>query len=158
MARKPVASKVDASAPSEASARLEAAKRPLRAFLAERKLHKSKVRDLVVDTFLSSSEEHIGLEAILERARAKNPSVGMATVYRTMKLLEEAGLAQARDFGSGSTLYEAALGREHHDHLVCESCGQIIEFVSEGIEELQEKVAAQHGFELRRHRHELFGI
>src|SRR3954470_15005798 len=143
MARKPVVSKVGASARSEASARLEAAKRPLRAFLAERNLHKSKVRDLVVDTFLSS-QEHVRLETLLERVRAKNPSVGMATVYRTMKLLEEAGLAQARDFDSGSTLYEVALGRSHHDHLVCESCGQIIEFVSEEIEAAQDRVAAEH--------------
>jgi Fur family transcriptional regulator, ferric uptake regulator len=132
-------------------------KRPLRAFLKARNLHESKVRDLIVDTFLSSGE-HVGLETLLERVRSKNPGVGMTTVYRTMKLLEDAGLVQSRDFGSGSTLYEVAVGRSHHDHLVCERCGQIVEFVNEPIERLQEKIAADHGFELRRHRHELFGV
>lgn len=136
---------------------LEEVKRPLQAFVKAKKLHESKVRDLVVDAFLSA-HDHMGLEEILEKVRAKNPTVGMTTVYRTMKLLEEAGLAQSRDFGSGSTLYEVSLGRPHHDHLVCDSCGRIVEFVSDEIESLQEKVAAQHGFELRRHRHELFGL
>jgi Fur family ferric uptake transcriptional regulator len=136
---------------------LDDVKRPLRAFLKARNLHESKVRDLVVDTFLSA-HEHLGLEQILERARAKNPSVGMATVYRTMKLLEEAGLVHARDFGSGATLYEVSVGKAHHDHLVCDGCAAIVEFVSDDIEALQEKVAEQNGFELRRHRHELFGL
>jgi Fur family transcriptional regulator, ferric uptake regulator len=151
--------KTAGAAEDDAAARrnLEEVKRPLQAFVKAKKLHESKVRDLVVDAFLSA-HDHMGLEDILEKVRVKNPSVGMTTVYRTMKLLEEAGLAQARDFGSGETLYEISLGRPHHDHLVCETCGRIIEFVSEEIESQQEKVAAKHGFELRRHRHELFGV
>jgi Fur family ferric uptake transcriptional regulator len=132
---------------------LEELKRPLRAFLKAKGLHESKTRDLVVDTFVAA-DEHLGLEAILEKVRVKNPGVGMATVYRTMRLLEEAGFVLARDFGRGSTLYEVAAGRPHHDHLVCERCGVIVEFVSEPIEKLQEKVAAEHGFELKRHHHE----
>jgi Fur family ferric uptake transcriptional regulator len=136
---------------------LEEVKRPLEAFVRAKGLHASKVRDLVVDTFLLAGE-HLGLEALLEKVRQKNPGVGMATVYRTMKLLEEAGLVHARDFGSGSTLYEIALGRAHHDHLVCDRCGAIVEFVSEPIEEFQERIAAEHGFQLLRHRHELFGV
>jgi Fur family ferric uptake transcriptional regulator len=136
---------------------LEEVKRPLRAFLKAKGLHESKTRDLVVDTFLGA-DAHLDLAAILKKVRAKDPGVGMATVYRTMRLLEEAGLVQSRDFGSGSTLYELAVGRGHHDHLVCEGCGLIIEFVSEPIERLQEEVADKHGFELRRHRHEMFGL
>ena len=147
------------STKDEATARrtLEEVKRPLRAFVKAKGLHESKIRDLVVETFLSS-QEHMGLDQILERVRAKNPGVGMATVYRTMRLLEEAGLVQTRNFDSGPTLYEMVLGRPHHDHLICQSCGLIVEFVSEPIERLQEKVAEQHGFELMRHRHELFGL
>ena len=136
---------------------LEEAKRPLKAFLKAKHLHESKVRDLVVDTFLAT-EEHLDLDAILARVRKKNPGVGFATVYRTMRLLEEAGLAQSRDFGSGSTLYERSHGRAHHDHLVCERCGLIVEFLDDKIETLQEKVAVNHGFELKRHRLELFGL
>jgi Fur family ferric uptake transcriptional regulator len=136
---------------------LEEIKRPLRAFLKAKGLHESRTRDVVVDTFLATGE-HLGLEAILEKVRARDPGVSMATVYRTMRLLEEAGFVLARDFGSGVTLYEVAVGRPHHDHLVCERCGTIIEFVSEAIEKLQEKVAQEHGFELTRHQHELFGL
>lgn len=129
----------------------------MRDFLKARGLHESKVRDLVVDTFLASGE-HLDLAAILERVRRKNAAVGFATVYRTMRLLEEAGLAQSRDFGSKTTLYEPSHGRPHHDHLVCERCGRIVEFVNDDIEKLQNKVAKDHGFELRRHRLELFGL
>jgi Fur family ferric uptake transcriptional regulator len=153
MIRGAAASKATASSRRD----LDEAKRPLKAFLKAKGLHESKVRDLVVDTFLAS-DEHLDLAAILERVRRKNSAVGFATVYRTMRLLEEAGLAQARDFGSGSTLYEPCHGRAHHDHLVCERCGRITEFVNDGIERLQEKVAQEHGFELRRHRLELFGL
>jgi Fur family ferric uptake transcriptional regulator len=136
---------------------LEKLKRPWRAFVTDRKLNESKTREAVVDTFLESSD-HVDLATLHERVRRTNPHVGMATVYRTMKLLEEAGLAQARDFGGRNTIYEVAVGREHHDHLICESCGTIVEFVSEPIERHQESVAARYGFELRRHKHELFGL
>ena len=136
---------------------LEDVKRPLRAFVKAKGLHESKIRDLIVETFLSSPE-HLGLDQLLERVRAKNPGVGMATVYRTMRLLEEAGLVQTRNFNAGPTLYEMVLGRPHHDHLICTGCGLIVEFVSEPIERLQEKVAEQHGFQLMRHRHEMFGL
>lgn len=132
-------------------------KEPLRAFLKEKHLHESKVRDLIVDTFLGM-DDHMGLEALLGEVRRKNSSVSPATVYRTMRLLVEAGLAHARDFGGGATVYEVAAGKAHHDHLVCERCGLVIEFVDDEIEDLQERVASKNGFELRRHRHELFGI
>jgi Fur family transcriptional regulator, ferric uptake regulator len=143
----------------EASSRrnIEEVKRPLRAFLKAKGLHESKTRDLVIDTFLTA-HDHLGLEAILEKVRVTNPGVGMATVYRTMRLLEEGGFAHSRDFGSGVTLFEVAVGRAHHDHLVCERCGVIVEFINEPIEKLQEKVAKEHGFELKRHRHDLYGI
>ena len=136
---------------------LEQLKQPLRTFLKEKRLHGSKVRDLIVDTFLEA-DTHLGLEAILERVRRKNPGVGFATVYRTMRLLVDAGMAHARNFGPGGAVYEVAHGREHHDHLVCERCGLVVEFLNDKIEELQEKVASKHGFQLSRHRHELFGV
>jgi Fur family ferric uptake transcriptional regulator len=136
---------------------VEDAKGPLRDFLKQKHLHESKVRDVIVDTFLHS-DEHLGLEAILQKVRRKNPGVGFATVYRTMKLLVEAGMADERNFDSGSALYEVAHGRSHHDHLICEGCGKVVEFVNQDIESLQEKIADTHGFVLRRHRHELFGL
>jgi len=84
--------------------------------------------------------------------------VGLATVYRTVKLLEEAGIAAARHFGPGQTLYEVSEGRAHHDHLICDSCGFITEFESDEIEDLQDATAKRFGFNVVRHRHELFGL
>jgi Fur family ferric uptake transcriptional regulator len=146
----------DAKPEAATSRDLEEVKRPLREFLRAKGLHESKVRDLVVETFIAA-DDHMSLDSILTKVRAKNPGVGMATVYRTMRLLEEAGLVQARDF-SGATVFEVTSGRPHHDHLICERCGRIVEFVSEAIERMQEKVATDHGFVLQRHRHELFGL
>ena len=76
-----------------------------------------------------------------------------------MKLLEEAGIAHARHFGDASeTLYEVAAGRAHHDHLICERCGRIVEFDSPEVEQLQDQDRDQYGFTLSRHRHELYGV
>jgi Fur family ferric uptake transcriptional regulator len=76
-----------------------------------------------------------------------------------MKLLEEAGIAHTRRFGNAKeTLYEVASGRSHHDHLICEQCGRIVEFVSPEVERIQDRIASRHGFTLSRHRHELYGL
>jgi len=129
-----------------------------RAFSAERGLNSSKARDAVVDVFLGT-KAHTGLQELFETARKKHAGVSFATVYRTMKLLDEAGVAHARNFGAAkSTLYEVAVGRAHHDHLICDKCGRIVEFVEPQVEELQEKIAVRHGFTLSRHRHELYGL
>jgi Fur family transcriptional regulator, ferric uptake regulator len=129
-----------------------------RAFLSERGLNISKARDTVVEIFLAS-KEHIDLQTLTTLASKRHPGVGFATVYRTMKLLVEAGLAHARHFGDAKeTLYEVAAGRPHHDHLICERCGVIVEFVSRDVEALQERIAERHGFILLRHRHELQGL
>jgi Fur family ferric uptake transcriptional regulator len=137
---------------------LDELKRPWREFLRKRHLNDSKAREAVVDVFLGVSE-HLDLQQLYELARRRNPSVGFATVYRTMKLLEEAGLAEVRRFGGQKgALYEVAAGKSHHDHLICEGCGIIIEFVSEEVERLQDEIAERHGFALSRHRHELYGL
>jgi Fur family ferric uptake transcriptional regulator len=138
------------------AARLAELKGPWRTFLREKRLNASKARETVVDSFLASSE-HVDLPTLLERARRQNPRLGLATVYRAMKLMEEAGLAEARHFGAGAAVYEVAVGREHHDHLICQGCGQIQEFHSDEIERLQEEVARSHGFAILQHRHELYG-
>jgi Fur family ferric uptake transcriptional regulator len=129
-----------------------------RVFLGQRGLNASKARDAVVTTFLES-KDHVDLQALYVRAKRRQPGVGFATVYRTMKLLEEAGIAHARRFGNTKeTLYEIAVGRAHHDHLICEQCGDIVEFVDDDVEELQDKIAARYGFSLSGHRHELYGV
>jgi Fur family ferric uptake transcriptional regulator len=128
------------------------------AFLGDRHLNASKTRDAVVNVFLET-KEHVDLHALYALARKRHPGVGFATVYRTMKLLEEAGIAHGRHFGDArETLYEVAAGRAHHDHLICEGCGRIVEFVSPEVERLQDKIAERYGFSLSRHRHELYGV
>ncbi len=132
-------------------------KAPWRAYLQRKGLKTTQQREAIVDAFLRSSG-HVALEDLLASARRKHPGVGLATVYRTVKLLEEAGIAAARHFGPGQTLYEIAEGRAHHDHLICDSCGFITEFESDQIEELQDGLAQKLGFNVLRHRHELFGL
>jgi len=83
--------------------------------------------------------------------------VGAATIYRTLRLLEESRLAIVHHFPGKGALYEVAFDRDHHDHLICELCGRIIEFTDDEIEQIQLDVARQHGFVLHTHRHELLG-
>ena len=109
-----------------------AAKVHWQAYLERKGLKTTQQREAIVDAFLRSSG-HVALEDLLSSARRKHPRVGLATVYRTVKLLEEAGIAAARHFGPGQTLYEVAEGRAHHDHLICDSCGFITEFENDEI-------------------------
>jgi Fur family ferric uptake transcriptional regulator len=138
-------------------AAVEGLKEPWRAYLRRKNLKTTQQREAIVDAFLRSTG-HVALEDLLTSARKRNPGVGLATVYRTVKLLEEAGLAHARQFGSGHTLYELAGERHHHDHIICQQCNHIVEFESDEIEALQERVAKRHGFNITRHRHEIFGL
>jgi Fur family ferric uptake transcriptional regulator len=133
------------------------AKTTWQAYLRKKGLKTTQQREAIVDAFLRSTG-HVALEDLLARARRTHPGVGLATVYRSVKLLEEAGLAASRQFESGHTLYEATQGRSHHDHLICQRCGFIVEFESDEIERLQESAARKMGFNVLRHRHELFGL
>ena len=92
--------------------------------------------------------------------RRKNPKVGYATVYRTMKLLTDAGIAAARQFGDGQTRFEVSDEADHHhDHLICAECGLILEFENPEIEKLQDKMADElGGFRVVRHKLELYGL
>jgi Fur family ferric uptake transcriptional regulator len=124
----------------------------------ERKgLRSTAQRRLVTDVFFRS-EGHLSLEDLLARARRRDPRVGYATIYRTMRLLKECGLAYERHFEDGVSRYEVAHSDEHHDHLICVRCHRIVEFEDEEIERLQEQLAERNGFALLRHKHELYGI
>lgn len=123
-------------------------------YLRENGLNTTKQREAIVDHFLRS-EEHVSIDELLSRVRKKHPRVGYATVYRTLRLLVESGLASERQFRDGQTRYEVA--GAHHDHLICEACNLILEFESEEIERLQEEVARKlGGFRVLRHKHELY--
>ncbi|MFW5876999.1 MAG: Fur family transcriptional regulator [Myxococcota bacterium] len=125
--------------------------------MERRGLRSTAQRRLVTDVFFRS-DGHLSIEDVLERVRRKDPKVGYATVYRTLKLLKESGLAYERHFGDGVSRYEVAHADEHHDHLICMECGKIVEFEDDRIEHLQDELARSHGFQLRRHKHELYGV
>jgi Fur family ferric uptake transcriptional regulator len=128
----------------------------LGSFIAERGLKHSRQRDRIAETFFAMGG-HVSVEELVARVRRIDPRVSVATVYRTMKLLAECGLAISRHFGGGQTRYEASAGRAHHDHLICTGCGEIVEFANEKIETLQALVARRHGFEVESHKLELYG-
>ena len=121
-------------------------------------LKSTQQRDIIVELFLRSSG-HMSIDELLAKVRRKSPKVGYATVYRTMKLLTDAGIAAARQFGDGQTRFELSDGDGHHDHLICNQCGLILEFENDAIEKLQEEMAESlGGFKLVRHKLELYGI
>ena len=127
-----------------------------REFMLDKGLKSTRQREAILDEFLRVGS-HLSTEELYLRLRKKNPRIGYATVHRTLKLFAECGIAEQRHFGDGQARYEASDLDEHHDHLICISCGNIVEFEDPRIERLQEEVARQHGFSIERHRLELYG-
>ncbi len=111
----------------------------------------------VIAAVLEDSDDHPDVEELYARASAQDPRISIATVYRTVKLFEEAGILERREFGDGRARYEDA-ERDHHDHLIDMNSGEVIEFVDPEIEALQERIAAKLGYSLKGHRLELYGV
>jgi len=120
-------------------------------------LRRTTQRDLILEIFLRT-EDHLSSEDLYWLVQKQDPTVGHTTVYRTLKLLTEAGLAREVRFGDGKTYYEHHYNHEHHDHLICTECGKIIEFFSPEIEEMQDKMAEKYGFRLTNHSLRMWGI
>ena len=130
----------------------------LDAYMAKKKLRSTAQRRLIVDRFFDGTP-HVTIEDLLAVVRSQDRGIGYATVYRTLKLLAECGVASERRFGDGLSRYELADDDDdHHDHLICTSCGSITEFEEPKIEKLQDAIAARHGFRLTSHRHEMYGL
>lgn len=111
----------------------------------------------VIARVIAGAEDHPDVEALHDRAAAIDPKISLATVYRTVKLFESAGILEKVEFGDGRARYEDA-ERDHHDHLIDVSTGQVIEFVDPEIEALQEKIAARLGYRLIGHKLELLAL
>jgi len=111
----------------------------------------------VVARVLSESEDHPDVELLHKRAAAIDPKISIATVYRTVRLFEEAGILDRHDFGDGRARYEAA-PEAHHDHLIDVETGKVVEFVDPEVEALQRQIAARLGYRLVDHRMELYGV
>ncbi|CUH65718.1 Ferric uptake regulation protein [Thalassovita autumnalis] len=106
---------------------------------------------------LEESADHPDVEELYARASSRDPRISIATVYRTVKLFEEAGILDKHEFGDGRARYEDA-EREHHDHLIDMNSGEVIEFCDPEIEQLQEKIAEKLGYRLKGHKLELYGV
>ncbi|WDI32674.1 Fur family transcriptional regulator [Hyphococcus flavus] len=111
----------------------------------------------VIARVLSVADDHPDVEEIHRRASDIDDKISIATVYRTMRLFEEAGVVERHDFQDGRARYEEAT-ESHHDHLIDLKSGEVIEFVNEEIEALQKKIAEEHGYKLVDHRLELYGV
>jgi len=127
-----------------------------RDYLASQGLKFTRQRRAIAEVFFSS-QAHLSLTELLDLAKGEQSSIGYATVYRTMKLMAESGLATEHKFAEGNVRYEPAIDGEHHDHLICVRCGKIVEYEDHVIERLQEELAAKHGFKVVGHRHEIYG-
>jgi Fur family ferric uptake transcriptional regulator len=127
----------------------------LKDHLTKHQLKLTRQREYILQAFLQN--EHITAEQMYRLLAKKDPHIGLATIYRTLNLFCEAGLAQARHFGS-QTQYDNVAHKGHHDHLICTGCGKIMEFENQEIERLQEQVASRHGFTIKTHKLELYGF
>ncbi|MEM6306846.1 MAG: Fur family transcriptional regulator [Pseudomonadota bacterium] len=111
----------------------------------------------IIAQVLQDATDHPDVEELYNRASVQDAEISIATVYRTVKLFEEAGIIEKLEFGDGRARYEDA-ERDHHDHLIDVATGEVIEFVDPDIEALQEKIAARLGYQLKGHRLELYGV
>jgi Fur family ferric uptake transcriptional regulator len=111
----------------------------------------------VIADVLSKAEDHPDVEEVYRRASETDPRISIATVYRTVRMFEEAGIIDRHDFGDGRARYEP-VPDEHHDHLIDVQSGKVIEFTNERVEKLQREIAAELGYELVDHRLELYGV
>jgi Fur family ferric uptake transcriptional regulator len=125
-------------------------------YMRERGLKHTRQRDQILEAFFDA-EGHVSIDDLLGLVQSRMAGVGYATVYRTMKLFTEAGVAHERHFQDGQTRYEPVVADHHHDHLICTVCGTIFEFEDPSIEQRQSDIAAAHGLRVESHRHEIYG-
>jgi Fur family ferric uptake transcriptional regulator len=140
-----------------ASGEGEALLERFRRYLREHRLPVTRQRDLVAQAVFLA-DDHPSVDAIIRSVKANGEHVGTATVYRTLDVLVESGLVRAHDFGEGFKRYEPVPGQAHHEHLICEQCGRVVEFQNEPLERMLPIIADEHGFQHRRHRVEIYGV
>jgi len=136
---------------------MKSAKTVLGQYLKNNGMLHSRQREQILDIFLKT-EKHVTIGELYDLARKKMPKIGLATVYRTMKLICGANLAREVDFGDGVKHFEHEYGHRHHHHLICLKCGRVIEIVSPEIEKLQQRLASKHGFTPVKDTMKIFGI
>ena len=120
-------------------------------------LRRTGQRELILEIFLET-EEHLTSEDLYGLVQRQDDTVGLTTVYRTLKLLTDAGLAREVRFGDNKTYYEHHYNHDHHDHMICTQCGRVIEFFSAEIEALQDEMAGKFGFKPTHHSLRMWGV
>jgi len=135
---------------------MKSAKTVFRQYLKNKGLLYSKQREQILDIFLKT-EHHPTINDLYDMVRKKDSKIGLATVYRAMVVICDAGLAREVDFGDGFRRFEHKYRHQHHDHLVCLKCGRVIEVLSPEIEKLQQRLAEKHNFTPVRHKMQIFG-
>jgi Fur family ferric uptake transcriptional regulator len=130
-------------------------KQVLAAHLVRHGLKRSAQREVILDAFLRAGR-HVSVEELLRIVRRRRADVGRTTIYRSLKLFKEAGLASELTYG-GEARFEPLWNRDHHDHFICGTCGEIFEFKSPEIEHIQETIARRIGFVIEGHRHHILG-
>ena len=131
-------------------------KERLKSFMKQKGFKSTKQRDIIANEFLKV-DEHLTAEELYKRVSKRHKNIGFTTVYRTLKLLAESGLATERIFADHLTRYEPVSAEEHHDHLICLTCGSITEFENPKLERMQEKIASDFGFSIVDHKMEFYG-
>jgi len=126
-------------------------------YLRERNLKVTPHRELILETFLDH-EGHRSVEDIYRSVKELDPRIGYTTVYRTMKILTECGLAREIDLADGITRYEHLFNLAHHDHMICMECGASIEFFNSEIEAVQDAASEQLGFKVLDHKLQIYGV
>jgi len=128
-----------------------------RRYLRDHRQPVTRQRDRVAEVVLLS-DEHLSVEQIRRRLAQQGGQVGLATIYRTLELLEKSGLVRGHDFGQGFRRYEPLSAQAHHEHLICRRCGSVEEFSHERLERMLPIIADEHGFQPERHRVEIYGV
>lgn len=126
------------------------------AYLQTKGIRNSLRRSQILETF-TKCERHVTVNELVALVHKKYPEIGIATIYRTLKLICESGIARASEFEDGTVRYEHDFGHQHHDHLVCTNCGAFVEINNKHIEDEQNKIAKDHGYSLVNHKMILYG-
>ncbi|MCC3143716.1 transcriptional repressor [Halanaerobium sp. Z-7514] len=125
--------------------------------LAENNYKFTRQRELIVETIVENENWHFNAEELFEAVKEKDSEIGMATIYRTLELLEKLDLIHTLDFNEESRVYELYIEEQHHHHLICKGCGKLVEFSDQGIEDFEKELEAKYDFCIDEHKLKFFG-
>lgn len=134
-------------------------KKALQDYIVNKHLKSTKQREIIFNEFFDNDPgKHVTVEELYENIKKRHPKIGFATVYRTLKLFKESGIASERNFGDGKARYEPIrVEEEHHHHIICTKCGDVVEFANDKIEACLTQIAKLNGYDVLKHKLEVYG-